>query len=105
MISLATVFRRTSSVRFRVLDDEAVVLNQGSAEVLVLDPVATRILSLADGVAPVSRWAQVLLAEYDVPTAVLERDLLDFAEELVREGLLESVAPAPVSEPAPEARP
>jgi hypothetical protein len=110
MISLTTVFRRHPGVRFRVLDDEAVVLHQGSAEVLVLDPVATRILSLADGVAPVSRWAEVLLAEYDVPTDVLERDLLDFAAELVREGLLESVAPAPASAglspvPSPETAP
>ncbi|HEV7515373.1 MAG TPA: PqqD family protein [Thermoanaerobaculia bacterium] len=92
MITLANVFRRHPGVRFRVLDDEAVVLHQGAAEVLVLDPVATRILSLADGVAPVSRWAEVLLREYDVPEEVLVRDVLDFAEELVREGLLESVA-------------
>jgi hypothetical protein len=94
MTSLTTVLKRHPGVRFRVLDDEAVVLHQGSAEVLVLDPVATRILSLADGVAPISRWVEVLLREYDVATEVLERDLLDFAEELVREGLLESVAPA-----------
>jgi coenzyme PQQ synthesis protein D (PqqD) len=93
MIALTTVLRRNPGVRFRVLDDEAVVLHQGSAEVLVLDPVATRILSLADGVAPVSRWAEVLLREYDVPEEVLVRDVLDFAEELVREGLLENVAP------------
>jgi hypothetical protein len=115
MISLTTVLRRHPGVRFRVLNDEAVVLHQGSAEVMVLDAVATRILSLADGVSPVSRWAEVLLREYEVPREVLERDILDFAAELVREGLLESVTPgadltagsaAPESEsPSEEKRP
>ena len=93
MISLTTVLRRHPGVRFRVLNDEAVVLHQGSAEVMVLDSVATRILSLADGVSPISRWAEVLLREYEVPPEVLERDILDFAAELEREGLLEQVPP------------
>jgi hypothetical protein len=98
MMTLATVLRRHSGVRFRVLNDEAVVLHQGSAEVMVLDAVATRILSLADGVSPISRWAEILLREFEVPPDVLERDILDFAEELLNEGLLESVSPAEVAE-------
>jgi hypothetical protein len=97
MIALTTVLRRHPGVRFRVLNDEAVVLHQGSAEVMVLDAVATRILSLADGVSPISRWAEVLLREYEVPPEVLERDVLDFAAELEREGLLERVTPAPTT--------
>lgn len=104
MIALTTVLRRHPGVRFRVLDDEAVVLHQGSAEVLVLDPVATRILSLADGVAPVSRWTEVLLREYEVPQEILEKDVLDFAEELLREGLLESVTPGGTAEPTEASR-
>jgi len=98
MIDVTTVLKRHPGVRFRVIDEEAVVLHQGSAEVMVLDPVATRILSLADGVAPVSRWAEVLLEEYDVPEEVLVKDLLDFAAELLREGLLQQVSP---EEPRP----
>lgn len=101
MIDLQTIFKRHPGVRFRVIDEEAVVLHQGSAEVMVLDPVATRILSLADGVAPIARWAEVLLEEYDVPEEVLVKDLLDFAEELVREGLLERVSAPSAPEPQP----
>jgi hypothetical protein len=91
MILLTTVLKRHASIRFRILEGEAVVLHQRSAEIMVLDDVATRILSLADGKAPLAHWAEVLGREYDVPPDVLERDLLDFAEELVREGLLEPV--------------
>ena len=67
------------------------VLNQTSAEVLVLDEVATRILALADGVAPIARWVEGLGREDDVAPEVLARDLLDFATELVGEGLLEAL--------------
>jgi hypothetical protein len=91
MIHLTTVLRRHASVRFRLLEGEAVVLHQRSAEVMVLNPVAARILSLADGVAPIASWVEVLGREYDVPPDVLERDLLDFATELLAEGLLETI--------------
>jgi len=91
MISLTTILKRHRSVRFRIVEGEAVVLHQRSAEIMVLDDVATRILALADGVAPVASWVEALGREYDVPPDVLERDLLDFAEEMVREGLLEPV--------------
>jgi coenzyme PQQ synthesis protein D (PqqD) len=104
MIRLSTICRRHPGVRFRVLDGQAVVLNQTSAEVLVLDEVATRILSLADGEVPIARWVEILGREYDVTQDVLERDLLDFATELVHEGLLEAVPPAaPPGIAAPEA--
>jgi Coenzyme PQQ synthesis protein D (PqqD) len=93
MSTLASVYRRHPNVRFRIVNGEAVVLHQTSAEIMVLDPVATRILALADGTAPVADWAEALLREYDVPPDVLERDLLDFADELEREGLLVPVVP------------
>src|SRR5262249_34358340 len=93
MIALSTVLRRHASVRFRIVDGEAVVLHQRSAEVMVLNPVAARILALADGVAPIASWVEVLGREYDVAADVLERDLLEFAAELVDEGLLETVPP------------
>ncbi|HTQ80766.1 MAG TPA: PqqD family protein [Thermoanaerobaculia bacterium] len=99
MITLTTVLRRHPGVRFRVLDGQAVVLQQEAAEVMVLDEIATRILTLADGVVPVSLWVDVLSREYDVARDVLERDLLDFGEELMREGLLEAVAPASQESP------
>jgi hypothetical protein len=93
MILPTTVLKRHASVRFRILEGEAVVLHQRSAEIMVFDDVATRILALVDGKAPVAHWVEVLGREYDVPPDILERDLLDFAEELVREGLLEPVFP------------
>lgn len=91
-IDVDSVLRLRSDVRFRVVDQEAVVVRQSAAEVLVLNEVGARILGLADGAAPVASWIDTLAGELDVDRATLERDVLEFAAELSEAGLLE---PAP----------
>jgi hypothetical protein len=86
------VLRIGGDVRFRVIDGEAVVLRQSAAEVLVMNEVAARMLELADGAAPVARWVDALLAEYETDRPTLERDVLELAATLVSEGILEPVA-------------
>jgi hypothetical protein len=92
IIEVASVLQRRSDVRFRVVDDEGVVIRQAAAEVMVLNQVATRVLALADGVTPVAGWIETLALEYEVERAELERDVLAFAAELVEQGLLEPAA-------------
>jgi hypothetical protein len=95
----ASVLRRRADVRYRVIDEEGVVVRQSAGEVLVLNDLGTRILALADGAAPVAGWIDALLGDYDVERQELERDVLAFAAELVEQGLLELV-PAAAAEPA-----
>ena len=90
-IQAGSVLRRGADVRYRVIDDEGVVVRQGAGEVLVLNDLGTRILALADGATPVSGWIEVLLAEYEVERPQLERDVIAFAAELVEQGLLEAL--------------
>jgi len=92
-IGVDSVLGRRADVRFRVIDTEGVVVRQSAGEVLVLNDLGTRILALADGVAPVARWIDTLLGEFDVDRPVLEHDVVAFAAELVEQGLLET-APA-----------
>jgi hypothetical protein len=99
-IDPSTVLRRRSDVRFRIVDDEAVVLRQSVAEVMVINEVGARILGLADGRQPLSAWVDALLAEYEVERGVLLADVLAFAGELTEQGLLEAAL-----EPAPAAGP
>ncbi|MES1243150.1 MAG: PqqD family protein [Acidobacteriota bacterium] len=87
----SSILRPASDVRFRVVDREAVVVRQRSAEVLVMNEVAARLLALADGVHPVSHWLDVLVGEFEVDRAALESDVMGFASELADEGLLEVV--------------
>jgi elongation factor P hydroxylase len=92
-LDIDSVLGRRADVRFRVIDTEGVVVRQSAGEVLVLNDLGTRILALADGVAPVAHWIDALLGEFEVDRPVLERDVLAFAAELVEQGLLEA-APA-----------
>jgi hypothetical protein len=91
MIDLASVLRRSGDVRYRLLDGEAVVLRQRAGEVLVLNEVASRILELADGEAPVGAWVEALAADYEADRTTLERDVVAFAAELAGAEVLERV--------------
>jgi Coenzyme PQQ synthesis protein D (PqqD) len=94
-INGGSVLKQRADVRFRVIDDEGVVVRQSAAEVLVLNEIATRLLAAADGATPVAAWVDALAADYDVGRAELERDVVAFAAELVEQGLLEVQPAAP----------
>lgn len=88
-----SVLRPAPDIRFRMVDREAVVVRQRDAEVLVLSEVAARLLSLADGIRPVSDWLDTLEEEFEVDRSTLERDVLGFTEDLAAQGILEVVDP------------
>lgn len=89
-IDSSTVLRKRSDIRYRRIEGEAVVLRQSTAEVLVLNELAGDILDLVDGRRSVGAWVERLAGEYAVERPVLERDLVEFASELVEAGLLEA---------------
>jgi hypothetical protein len=86
-----SILRPARDLRFRRIDDEAVVVRQRAGEVLVMNETAARLLELADGKTSVADWVEVLAAEYEVDREALERDVLAFAVELAEEGMLELV--------------
>lgn len=87
----ASILRPARDLRFRRIDDEAVVVRQREGEVLVMNETAARLLELADGRSSVADWVDALAGEYEVDRAALERDILAFAENLADEGMLEPV--------------
>lgn len=93
VITPATVLKRRSDVRYRLIEGEAVVLRQSAAEVLVLNEAGASVLELADGERSVGDWVDALAAEYEGEPAALARDVLAFAAELAEAGLLEPLAP------------
>lgn len=84
-----SVLKPAADVRFRMVDREAVVIRQNSAEVLVMSEVGARLLVLADGIRPLKACLEVLAGEFDVDRETLERDVLQFAAELADQGILE----------------
>lgn len=89
--ALETVLRPRPDVRFRLLEGEAIVVRQQSAEVLGLNRVGSRILELLDGSRTLAEVAARLSGELDVEGDRLAADLLAFAEELEAGGLVERV--------------
>lgn len=92
MTALASVFRRRSDVRYRVIQQEAVVVRQSGPEVLVLNEVGARVLDLVDGHAPVSDLVARMRGEFDVDEARLQGDVIRFLGELAQAGVIEEVA-------------
>ena len=99
-ITLSTVLRRPSDVRYRRIEGEAVVLRQSTAEVLVLNGVAATVLDLADGKRPVGEWIDALAQEYGADRETVARDVLEFAGEASAAGLLETTPSAMAAEKA-----
>lgn len=79
---------------FRYLDGETVLLDSETGLYFGLDPVGTRIFQL---IVEHHRLAQVfdsMLAEYDVPPAQLEADLLSLARQFQARGLMDVASSA-----------
>jgi len=93
-----SILRPARDLRFRRIDDEAVVVRQRAGEVLVMNETAARLLELADGQSTVADWVEALAGEYEVGREELERDILAFALDLAAEGMLELVPPAAAEE-------
>jgi hypothetical protein len=90
-ITLTDVFRRRDDVRYRIIDGEAVVIRQQAGEVLGINDVGARLLELVDGNMAVVELIDALDGEYEVERSVLERDVLEFLQEIAEAGLIETV--------------
>lgn len=82
--------RIPSSVLFRDLGGEAVLLELNSGCYYGLDEVGTRIWSLLESHGDLNRVEAALLAEYDVGRELLAEDLAEFVRTLAERGLLAS---------------
>jgi hypothetical protein len=104
MTTLETRYRRASDVRYRLIDNEAVVIRQRAGEVLGLNALGARLLDALDGERPVGRLIDELAADYEVERTDLERDVLAFFAELEASGLIEEPGP-PEADLTPERAP
>lgn len=82
-------FRSKDDVRFRVVGDEGVVVRQKDAEVLALNGVGARVLTLLREERTLEDVVETLVEEYEVDRTELTRDVEQFARELVEAGIVE----------------
>jgi len=93
-VSVSSADRLIASpdVLVRAVGDEMVLLNLASETYFGLDPVATRMWQLLIECDSIESARDALLAEYEVASDALQRDLDAFIGELVAQNLV-SVAP------------
>ena len=76
-------------VLVRVIGEEAVLLNLETELYLGLDPVGTRMWTVLQEAPSISHGFDRLLAEFDVESEVLRRDVEEFIGELLAQSLIE----------------
>ena len=87
MLDRNTTLTLDRRVRFRRFEDEGIVINQKTAEAVVISEVGTRLIELADGTRTLRECAAVLSEEFDASADVIEQDVLRFADQLVEAGI------------------
>ena len=91
MLTLDAKLQIPENVLFTTVEQDAILLNTSTNQYYVLEVVGMRLwMLLKDGMG--LREAQrVLLDEYEVTPAELERDLLELLDHLMENGLVEVV--------------
>lgn len=88
MANLEKIYERSSEVRYRILEGQAVVVRQDVAQVFVLSEVGARVLELLDGKRKLADVRDLLLVEYEVDEAQLEQDLNQYIKRLKEAGII-----------------
>jgi Coenzyme PQQ synthesis protein D (PqqD) len=68
--------------------EEMILLNLQTGMYHCLDPVGTRFLELLQHTSRLDAVHHALLEEFNVPTALLESDLLKLSQDMLARGLL-----------------
>ena len=90
---MTTSFKIDRDIRYRVIDDEAVVVRQTDGDVLVLNEVAARVLELAGEGFTSDQICDRVGGEYDAPREAIRRDVLAFLDRLTELRVLEERVP------------
>ncbi len=83
-------------ISFRIIDEQAVILNLDSGVYYSLNEVGSRAWDLCDGSKSIRDIATAICVEFEVERETAEKDILEVMDDLVREGLIrihENLAP------------
>jgi hypothetical protein len=88
-ISFSDCVRVAPDVLFRMVSDEAILVNLNTEVYLGLNPVGARMWSALTDAPSIDAAYQALLAEYDVEPAHLRADLEELLGQLLGQKLIE----------------
>jgi hypothetical protein len=94
MVTRSSRLALSPHARFRRFDEEGVIVQQESAEAIVVNDCGARLLELSDGARTFGECVDTITEEYDGEPEAIARDLVTYAGELAAAGVVI------VSEPA-----
>ncbi|MDB9494394.1 PqqD family protein [Spirulina major CS-329] len=86
--SLTSKINLSPDVLIQELAGESVLLNLKSEEYFGLDDIGTRMIAVLDQAESIQAAHDILLTEYNVESAQLTHDLLQFVLKLTQNGLV-----------------
>ena len=89
---------RSERFAWRVIEDEAVLVDRDEEEVLRLNLIATEIWQALDGSRSIAEIIDQIHQSFDVDRRTAENDVVRFVKELVKREMVEEV-PAAAGEP------
>ena len=91
---MPSAFRIAPDVRYRVIDDEAVVVRQREGDVLVFNQVAARVIQLVGEGLSLQQIGDRAVDEFDAPEARIREDVETFLAELESLNVVERLPPS-----------
>ncbi len=88
-------YRTPSYIRYRVIDNEAILVNQKAGEVLGLDEIGTRVFELIREHGALEAVIDALHKEFAIDRESLENEVKGFVDELCSAGLVERFEDTP----------
>jgi len=88
MISPDSRFQHNPDVAWRLVQEEALLVDPHTGRIFPLNPVAARIWTLVDGLRRVSQIVDILVDEFDAPPEAVRDDACAFIEKLLEANLV-----------------
>jgi hypothetical protein len=89
MLTLDVRLKLPAHVSFTLVEEDAILLNTQTNKYYALDEVGARLWGLLNEGKRLKEAYQILLDEYEVEPARLEKDLLELIDHLMENGLVE----------------
>ncbi|MEW6614167.1 MAG: PqqD family protein [Thermodesulfobacteriota bacterium] len=75
---------KNPDIQWKMIEEEAVLVDQDELQILHLNEVATEVWNLIDGKRTVNEIITQMLSVFEVKRKTAEKDILDFLQKLIK---------------------
>jgi hypothetical protein len=79
-----TQLTKNPDIQWKMIEEEAVLVDQDELQILHLNEVATEVWNLIDGKRTVNEIITQMLSVFEVKRKTAEKDILDFLKKLIK---------------------